>query len=201
LYFTEKQLHILNFVKDFIDEKGISPTLEEIAQYFKVSKITIYEHINALEKKGALRKSKNRARSIELISREERESVSRFRVPILGTIAAGEPIEAIEVPENFDIGEMFPDNRQCFLLKVRGESMIEDQIREGDLVVVERRKEPNNGEIVVAIINDNDATLKRFFHEGDTIRLQPANPSMSPILAKPGEVEIRGVVIGVLRKF
>jgi repressor LexA len=199
LYFTEKQLHILNFVKDFIAEKGISPTLEEIAQYFKVSKITIYEHINALEKKGALRKSKNRARSIELISKDERESVSRLKVPILGTIAAGQPIEAIEAPENFDIGEMFPDNRQCYLLRVRGDSMIDDQIREGDLVIVERRNQPQNGEIVVAIINGNEATLKRFFDEGDRIRLQPANSTMDPIYTD--KVEVRGVVIGSLRKF
>ena len=199
MYFTEKQLHILNFVKDFIAEKGISPTLEEIAQYFKVSKITIYEHINALEKKGALRKSKNRARSIELISKDERESVSRLKVPILGTIAAGQPIEAIEAPENFDIGEMFPDNRQCYLLRVRGDSMIDDQIREGDLVIVERRNQPQNGEIVVAIINGNEATLKRFFDEGDRIRLQPANSTMDPIYTD--KVEVRGVVIGSLRKF
>ena len=199
LYFTEKQLHILNFIKDFVDEHEISPTLEEIAQYFKVSKITIYEHINALEKKGALRKSKNRARSIELISRKDRESASRLNVPILGTIAAGSPIEAVEIPESFDVGEMFPDSRQCFLLGVRGDSMIEDQIADGDLVIVERRQEPENGEIVVAILNENDATLKRFYREGDKIRLQPANSTMSPIYTD--DVEIRGVVIGVLRKF
>lgn len=199
LYFTEKQLHILNFIKDFVDEHEISPTLEEIAQYFKVSKITIYEHINALEKKGALRKSKNRARSIELISRKDRESASRLNVPILGTIAAGSPIEAVEIPESFDVGEMFPDSRQCFLLRVRGDSMIEDQIADGDLVIVERRQEPENGEIVVAILNENDATLKRFYREGDKIRLQPANSTMSPIYTD--DVEIRGVVIGVLRKF
>ncbi len=199
MYFTEKQLHILNFIKDFVAEHEISPTLEEIAQYFKVSKITIYEHINALEKKGALRKSKNRARSIELISRKDRDSTSRLKVPILGTIAAGSPIEAVEIPENFDVGEMFPDNRQCFLLRVRGDSMIDDQIADGDLVIVERRQEPENGEIVVAILKENDATLKRFYREGDTIRLQPANSAMEPIYTD--DVEIRGVVIGVLRKF
>ncbi len=199
MYFTEKQLHILNFIKDFIEEKGISPTLEEIARYFKVSKITVYEHINALEKKGALRKSKNKARSIELITREEREASSRFRVPILGTIAAGQPIEAIEAPEHIDVGEIFPDNRQCYLLRVRGDSMIEDQIKDSDLVLVERRTQPENGEIVVAIINDNEATLKRYFHEGNRIRLQPANSSISPIFTE--NIEIRGVVIGVLRRF
>lgn len=189
----------MNFIKDFIEEKGVSPTLEEIARYFNVSKITIYEHVNALEKKGALRKSKNKARSIELISREEREAESRSKVPILGSIAAGQPIEAVEVPESFDISEMFPDDRQCYLLRVRGDSMIEDQIRDGDMVLVERRIEPRNGEIVVAILDGNEATLKRFFHEGKQIRLQPANSSMNPIYTD--DVEIRGVVIGVLRKF
>ncbi|MHC4943488.1 MAG: transcriptional repressor LexA [Planctomycetota bacterium] len=199
MYFTKKQLHIINFIKNFKEEKGISPTLEEIAQYFNVSKITIYEHIAALEKKGALRKSKNRARSIELISSEEREAASRFKVPVLGTIAAGSPICAIENSEEFDLGSLFPDNKECYLLRVNGDSMIDDQIRDGDLVLVEKRETPENGEIVVAILNDNEATLKRFFKENDHIRLQPANANMEPIFAE--DVEIRGVVIGVLRKF
>ena len=115
MYFTEKQLLIINFIRDFIESKGVSPTLEEIAQYFEVSKITIYEHIAALEKKGALRKSKNRARSIELISPEEREALSRFKVPILGQIVAGQPIEAVEEAEEFDLSSLFPDNKECFL--------------------------------------------------------------------------------------
>lgn len=199
MYFTEKQLQIINFIKAFIEDKGVSPTLEEIAQYFKVSKITIYEHIAALEKKGALKKSKNRARSIELISSEEREALSRFKVPVMGKIAAGMPISAIEDKEDFDLTSLFPDNKECYLLKVAGDSMIEDQIADGDLVLVEKRNSPNNGEIVVAILNDNEATLKRFFKEKDKIRLQPANETMEPIYAD--DVEVRGVVIGVLRKF
>jgi len=199
LYFTEKQLLIITFIKDFIENKGVSPTLEEIAQHFKVSKITIYEHIAALEKKGALRKSKNRARSIELISSEEREAISRFKVPVLGKIAAGKPIEAVQEAEEFDIASLFPDNKECYLLRVTGDSMIEDQIRDGDLVLVEKRSVPVNGEIVVAIINDNEATLKRFFKENKHIRLQPANVKMKPIITD--KAEIRGVVIGVMRKF
>ena len=199
MYFTEKQLQIITFIREFIDDKRVSPTLEEIARYFKVSKITIYEHIAALEKKGALRKSKNRARSIELISSEEREALSRFKVPVLGEIAAGQPIEAVESPEEFDIASIFPDDKECYLLKVAGDSMIEDQIADGDMVLVERRSTPRNGEIVVAIINDNEATLKRFFKEKGRIRLQPANSTMKPIYTNTAEV--RGVVIGVLRKF
>lgn len=199
MYFTEKQLQIINFIRDFKEEKGVSPTLEEIAQFFKVSKITIYEHIAALEKKGALRKSKNRARSIELISSEEREALSRFKVPILGNIAAGVPISAVEEAEEFDISSLFPDNKECYLLRVSGDSMIEDQIRDGDLVLVEKREAPIDGEIVVAILNDNETTLKRFFKEETQIRLQPANHNMDPIYTD--EVEVRGVVIGVLRKF
>ncbi len=199
MYFTEKQLGIINFIQAYIEDKNVSPTLEEIAQYFKVSKITIYEHIAALEKKGALRKSKNRARSIELISNKEREALSRFKVPVLGMIAAGRPIEAVQESEEFDISSLFPDNKECFLLRVTGDSMIEDQIRDGDLVMVEKRSRPNDGEIVVAIVNGNEATLKRFFQEGDRIRLQPANSGMRPIYAD--KVEVRGVVIGVLRRF
>jgi len=181
VYFTEKQLQIINFIQDFIEDKSVSPTLEEI------------------EKKGALRKSKNRARSIELISSEERETLSRFKVPVLGKIAAGQPIEAVETAEQFDVSSLFPDNKECFLLKVTGDSMIDDQIADGDLVLVEKRSSPRNGEIVVAIINDNEATLKRFFREKDRIRLQPANPTMGPIYAE--KVKVRGVVIGVIRKF
>jgi len=199
VYFTEKQLQIINFIQDFIEDKSVSPTLEEIARFFSVSKITIYEHVAALEKKGALRKSKNRARSIELISSEERETLSRFKVPVLGKIAAGQPIEAVETAEQFDVSSLFPDNKECFLLKVTGDSMIDDQIADGDLVLVEKRSSPRNGEIVVAIINDNEATLKRFFREKDRIRLQPANPTMGPIYAE--KVKVRGVVIGVIRKF
>lgn len=199
MYFTEKQLRIIEFIRDFIAEKGVSPTLEEIASHFHVSKITIYEHINALEKKGALRKSKNRARSIELISPEEREALSRFKVPVLGQIAAGSPLEAVEDAEEFDLASLCPDDRPCYLLRVRGDSMIEDQIRDGDLVLVEKREVPRNGEIVVAILNENEATLKRFYREKDRIRLQPANEHMDPIITE--RVEIRGVVIGVIRKF
>jgi len=199
VYFTEKQLQIINFIQDFIEDKSVSPTLEEIARFFSVSKITIYEHVAALEKKVALRKSKNRARSIELISSEERETLSRFKVPVLGKIAAGQPIEAVETAEQFDVSSLFPDNKECFLLKVTGDSMIDDQIADGDLVLVEKRSSPRNGEIVVAIINDNEATLKRFFREKDRIRLQPANPTMGPIYAE--KVKVRGVVIGVIRKF
>lgn len=199
MYFTEKQLQIINFIRDFIEDKGVSPTLEEIAQYFKVSKITIYEHIAALEKKGALRKSKNRARSIELISAEEREALMRFKVPVMGKIAAGQPIEAIEDAEDFDLASLFPDNKECYLLRVKGDSMIDDQIRDGDLVLVEKREVPRDGEIVVAIINGNEATLKRFYKEHNHFRLQPANENMNPIIAD--NLEIRGVVIGVLRQF
>jgi len=199
MYFTEKQLHILNFIKEFITNNEISPTLEEIARYFKVSKITIYEHVNALEKKGALRKAKNRARSIELISREEREASARVKIPILGVIQAGAPIEAIDDRTDFDLTDLVPLDSDCFLLKVQGDSMIEDQICSGDFVVVEPRQQPRNGEIVVALLNGEEATLKRFYHEGEKVRLQPANSSMEPIYTD--NVTVRGVVIGVLRKF
>ncbi len=200
---TKKQIGVLRFFRDYRNSHGISPTLEEAAQELGVSKITVYEHLNQLKKKGAIHRDKAKARSVSIIYDPDLETQSStwdsHKLPLLGTIAAGRPIEAIEDREELSIEELVPSGDDHYLLRVRGKSMVEDHIDDGDLVVVERRQSANNGEIVVAIIGDEEATLKRFYKEDGRIRLQPANSSLSPMY--PDKVEIRGVVRGVVRRF
>ena len=203
---TPKQLAILEFILDYREQRGLAPTLEEIARQFGVSKITVYEHVAQLANKGAIAKQKYQSRSLgvnpqlaaEIRSRRETNK-RRFVLPLLGRIAAGRPIEAVEVPEEIDIGDMVHCNRAAYVLRVKGESMIDEGIRDGDYVIVEKRDTAANGETVVAVLDDNEATLKKFYREGKRIRLQPANPALAPIIVD--RCEIRGVVVGVLRKY
>ena len=195
---TPKQLRILEFIRDFRDKRGYSPTLEEMASAFDVSKITVLQHLRALERRGAIRRRRYQARSIEL-----REPRGRLRavqeLPIVGRIAAGEPIEAIEDRDVMDLADLVAGRAKPFLLRVRGDSMIDEQIRDGDYVICERRETARNGETVVAILDDERATLKKFYREKNgRIRLQPANEKLKALY--PKHVEIRGIVIGVLRK-
>ena len=199
LSLTPKQLKVLEFIRGFRDARGYAPTLEEIARGFSVSKITALQHVRALEKRGAIRRTRYRARSIELREEPDRKRAAR-KLPVVGTIAAGAPIEAVEERELLDVSELIQGRKDPFLLRVRGDSMIDEQIRDGDYVICERRATAENGETVVAIVKDGEATLKKFFREPDgRIRLQPANPKMRPIYVR--KAEIRGVVIGVLRKY
>jgi len=196
---TPKQLKVLRFVRKFRAAHEYAPTLEEIARSFGVSKITALQHLRALEKRGAIRRSRYQSRSIE-ICEPVRRSPAGQRLPLAGTIAAGAPIEAIEEREALDLSELIRGRAEPFLLRVRGDSMIEEQIRDGDYVICERRSTAVNGETVVAVLPTGEATLKKFHLEpGGRIRLQPANPKMSPTY--PERVEIRGVVIGVLRRY
>jgi len=196
---TPKQLRVLNFVREFRDGHGYAPTLQEIARKFGVSKVTVLQHLRSLEKRGAIRRGRYQARSIE-IREPARSAQHAAALPLVGMIAAGAPIEAIEERELVDIGELVQGKMNPFLLRVRGDSMIEDQIRDGDYVICEHRTQAHNGETVVAVVDDNEATLKKFYRErGGRIRLQPANEKMNPLY--PNQVDIRGVVIGVLRKY
>jgi repressor LexA len=196
---TPKQLKVLRFLRKFRAAHEYAPTLGEIAQSFGVSKITALQHLRALEKRGAIRRSRYQSRSIE-ICEPARRSPPGGRLPLAGTIAAGAPIEAIEEREALDLSELIRGRAEPFLLRVRGDSMIEEQIRDGDYVICERRSTAVNGETVVAVLPTGEATLKKFHLEPDgRIRLQPANPKMSPTY--PKRIEIRGVVIGVLRKY
>jgi repressor LexA len=205
VFLTEKQQAILSFIRDFLEDKGYSPTLEEMSQYFGVSKVTIYEHVKALQEKGAVKKQANRKRSIELIVDEPAPAAGASAgrsLPVLGRIAAGDFIEAIEDSEDFCLDDMTPQIGDCYMLRVQGNSMINDHICPGDLVIVEPADTASDNEIVVAMVDDEltgnkKATIKRFFRESDHIRLQPANDELSPILV--ADVEIQGRVIGVVR--
>ena len=199
---TEKQIGVLRFFRDYRREHGIAPTLEEAAEFLGVSKITVYEHLNQLIKKGAVRRDKAKARSVTLLydpDEEWAEEGAGASLPILGTIAAGRPIEVVEDREDVLLTELVPHGDDHYILRVRGKSMVDDHIDDGDMIVVQRRNTANNGDIVVAIVDDEEATLKRFFLEDGRVRLQPANSALNPIY--PTKVEIRGVVRGVVRTY
>lgn len=195
---TRRQRDILRFFEEYSATQGISPTLEEIARHFGLNKVTIFGHVAELERKGCLRRSApGVSRGLQIV-RESGDPRSGF--PILGTIAAGTPIDVLETPEVLAFEELVPPGSDVYVLRVRGNSMIEDSIRDGDMVLVERRSNPVPGETVVAVLPGEAATLKRFYREPDgRIRLQPANEALEPILVD--QIEIRGVVIGVIRRY
>lgn len=199
LSLTPKQLRVLRYFRDFRNQHGLSPTLEEAAAELGVTKITVREHLTHLESKGAIARNKAHARSVQILYDPDATETAEPVVQILGTIAAGSPIEAIEDAEPIALTELIPADDDVYLLRVRGKSMIEDHIDEGDLVVVRNRTTAKNGDIVVAIVDGEEATLKRFYREDGRIRLQPANETMDPIF--PESVEVRGIVEGVIRKF
>ena len=203
MFLTKKQLEILRFLRSFRNEHAVSPTLDEIAESFSVSRVTIFEHLKKLEEKGAIRKRKAYARGIEILHdpdlpEERGKSVETLEFPVFGRIRAGSPLEAIEDRETITLSELIPHGQNNYLLRVVGDSMIEDHIQDGDFVIVEKRSVANNGEMVVGILEDNEATLKRFFREKGRFRLQPSNPNYPPIYTKT--LEIRGVVVGVIRQ-
>ncbi len=193
---TRRQRDILTFVTEYREEQNISPTLEEIAAHFGVNKVTIFGHVRELERKGAITKGgRHTSRSIQPSEESTREKET---IQILGRIAAGAPIETIEDPEELSLQDLIPPGSEVYALRVKGNSMIEDAICDGDLVLVERREEARDGETVVAVLPGEEATLKRFYLEGDGVRLQPANSTMEPI--RVPTVEIRGVVVSVIRQ-
>ena len=197
---TPRQMDILKFVRDYRARHAYSPTMQEIGDFLGLSKVTVFEHVGALEKKGLLRRqAKHKARSLALSPDVEFPDESRpTQIPLAGRIAAGGPLEALEDRETLDLEEMFAKPGETFCLRVTGQSMIDEHIREGDYVVCERRADARNGETVVALLEGGEATLKKLYREKGRIRLQPANPRFSPIYVN--NVEIQGVVIGVIRK-
>ena len=190
MYFTEKQLRIMQFIQQFRAERGISPTLEEIAENFGVTKITIYEHINQLERKGALKREKFRARSIELLVPVE-ESKDRFSMPVVGQISGDAPIEKSDGDDRVSLTELLPLGKKCYALKVAGDHMIQENITDGDLVIVEQRNAPVDGETVVVHL-DSGTALRKFYAEEPGCRLGDEVYAKSP--------EIEGIVIGLVRK-
>jgi repressor LexA len=196
---TPKQLRVLTFIRDFSHARGYAPTMQELADEFGVSKVTVFEHIAALQKKGLLRRSRHKARSLRLSDDIAFPDERATRLPLAGTIAAGRPIEAIETREVVDLEEMFVSPHGNFVLRVRGDSMIGDHICDGDLVIVERRESARDGETVVALLDDGEATLKRLYRTATGVRLEASNPAYEPIIVP--NVAIQGVVIGVLRQY
>ena len=194
---TPNQLRVLRFIDGFIRDRGYAPTLDEIGRRMGVTKPTVQQYLQALEQKGVIRRERYAHRSIEVIPREEHARRDAF--PLVGRVAAGEPIEALEDTEMVDFAEILGPAREApvFLLRVKGDSMIEEGILDGDYVMVEKRPTADNGDTVVALLADNTATLKKLYREQGRVRLQPANPNMKPIYVK--QVAIQGVVRGVVR--
>jgi len=199
---TRRQKEILDFVDAFLGERGYAPSFEEIAAAFGYSSLaTVHEHLSNLERKGYIRKSYNESRSIELLS--EDGAGSALDLPLLGNVAAGLPIEAIEQRESLSVpADMIRKGRDNFVLRVEGDSMIDEQIRDGDYIVVTSQATAEEGEMVVALVGGDSATVKKLYRDGpDRIRLQPANPEVEPIVANARDVAIQGVVVGVIRKY
>jgi len=218
---TKRQFEVLEFLDRFIEQKGYSPSFVEIGKSLNLSSpATIHKHIHRLEQKGFIHIGQNQSRSIEIVNRApvlKSKSLSSLKrtpsasgggwqeplpeIPLLGLIAAGRPLEAIQTNESLSLRE-FAGRGEVFLLKVMGDSMIEDHICEGDYVVVEKTASASNGDTVVALVGKREATLKRMFREKDgQVRLQPANATMAPIMVNESELEIQGRVIAVLRKY
>lgn len=198
---TKRQREILDYLNEFIQQHGYAPSLEEIGRRFSLSSLaTVHKHLTNLQEKGFIRRAWNRSRSVELMP--SRGAGRAVEVPLLGYVAAGMPIEAVPGTETIAIPEsLISGKRDTYVLRVRGDSMIDEQIRDGDWVVVEDRKSADNGEMVIALVGGQDATLKKFYRESGRIRLQPANPNMEPIYVDPDNVQIQGVVVGVMRKY
>jgi len=199
---TPRQLDVIVAIRNYRHLHGYSPTMQELADQLGTSKVTIFEHVGALEKKRVLRRDKHKARSLEIIADEKLPDEERStKLPLLGNIAAGSPIEAVENREEIDLETLFKAKNGVYVLRVRGESMIDDHLCDGDFVVIERRENAKNGEQVVALLDSGEATLKRFYKEGGKIRLQPANKNMEPRIIDADRCRVQGVVIGVLRSY
>jgi repressor LexA len=204
---TRRQKEVLDFIAAYQVENGYSPSYEEIARGLKLASIaTVHKHISALDKKNYLQRSHNQSRSIEVAPRylqEQRRNRQQasLEVPVLGTIAAGKPVETFDDPTSVSFAD-FIGQKDTYALRVRGDSMIEDHICEGDMILVENTVQARDGEIVVALVGGAETTLKRFYHEpGNMVRLQPANSTMSPIRVPAQEVQVQGRLLAVLRKY
>ncbi len=197
---TRRQKEILDFVTDFIEREGYSPSMEEIAAHFHFASLNaVFKHLQAIEARGYLHRDANRARSIEL---KRADAPSVRALPLFGYIAAGQPIEAISSSESLTVPEDLLRGRgPHYVLRVQGESMIDEHIADGDYVLVDAREEAGNGETVVALVDEENVTLKKLYREGSQVRLQPANPTIPPIILDGARVRIQGVVVAVMRKY
>ena len=208
-YLTERQRDILEFIREFQRLKGVAPTHREICDHFGFSSYgTVYKHLSLLQKKGLIRRDWNQKRGVELVDEKDEREEARSaptapaarELPLFGYIAAGRPLEVHVSDEMIAVPIHLTTRGENYVLKVRGDSMIDDGILDGDLVIIARRELATNGEMVVANVN-GEVTLKRIYREGERVRLQPANSMMSPIYASARDVAVQGVVVGLMRRF
>ena len=210
---TKRQRQIYNFIADFVQKNGYSPSFAEIGQGLGLSSLaTVHKHITNLHNKGLLKRELNRSRSLDVLPPKGQlkkaftnaatvaAKAAAVSLPLVGRIAAGQPIEAIENPDRISLTDI-TRSRDVFVLEVRGDSMQDEHILDGDYVLVEKVRSARDGEIVVALVENADATLKRFYREGDKIRLQPSNAAMAPIIVPASSVQVQGRVVGVMRKY
>jgi repressor LexA len=199
---TRRQHEILTFLSSYNEERGYAPSFEEIAEHFQFNSLaTVHEHLSNLEKKGYIRREYNESRAIEIVPSEA--FPKGIELPMLGYVAAGSPIEAIAGSETISVPDSFTRRAgNHYVLRVKGNSMIDEQIRDGDYVIVNERPSVDNGEMVIALLDGNAATLKKLYREKDgRIRLQPANDALAPLYVHENDVTIQGVVVGVLRRY
>ena len=197
---TKRQREILDYLNEFIQQHGYAPSLEEIGRRFGLSSLaTVHKHLTNLQDKGFIKRAWNRSRSVELIP--TRAGGRTLELPLLGYVAAGAPIEAITTAETIAVPDNLVGKLDTYVLRVRGDSMIDEQIRDGDYVIIEDRKNAENGEMVIALLGGAEVTLKKFYRENGHIRLQPANPAMQPLIIDVDHVQVQGVVVGVMRKY
>ena len=200
MHLTRRQKEILDYLTRHIERKGYAPTIEEIGENFGLNSLaTVHKHLTNLQEKGFIKRAWNRSRSVEMVP--TRTGGRALELPLLGYVAAGAPIEAIAGAETIAVPENFVGKRDTYVLRVKGDSMIDEQIRDGDYVIIEDRRTAENGEMVIAMLHGSDVTLKKLYREQGQIRLQPANPAMQPIVASPDDVQVQGVVVGVMRRY
>jgi repressor LexA len=197
---TKRQREVLDFISGFVQKNNYSPSFEEIARGLDLSSLaTVHKHISNLQNKGLLQRLHNRSRSIDVVPVRSKGKAQES-LPLMGRIAAGRPVEATEDAESISLGDIV-GNKEVFALQVRGDSMCDEHIVDGDFVLVEKASSARQGEIVVALVRGSETTLKRFFLEGETVRLQPSNAEMDPIYVPAKQVAIQGRVLGMMRKY
>lgn len=211
MYLTRRQREVFEFIRSFINDNGYSPSLEEVARGLGLSSLaTVHKHLTNLAEKGLIRRHWNRGRGIEICNdlstprMVSMELEACYAIPIRGTVAAGQPLDVAEEDDSERLSvpaDLVRNAEETFVLRVRGDSMVEEGIQEGDFIICERRKTARNGQVVVALVNNYETTVKYFHLEGEDVRLQPANPYMAPIYVKAKDVEIQGVVVGLVRRY
>jgi repressor LexA len=198
---TKRQREILTYLSAYAEQNGFAPSFEEIAEHFDYNSLaTVHEHLTNLERKGYIKRNYNESRAIEILPSEV--TPRAVELPLLGSVAAGVPIEALEHGETFSVPESFVGRGNHYVLRVHGNSMVDEAIRDGDFVVINERQRADNGEMVIALVHGTSATVKKYYRERDgRIRLQPANEAMQPIYVHENDITIQGIVVGVMRRY